>query len=59
MAGGLNETRHEQLWQVLKPHLAHRVPPHVPKHIPKPKGIQPEGLEEMVRLGAAGARQGR
>jgi molecular chaperone DnaK (HSP70) len=53
IAGGLNEDRHREIWRLLKPHLAHRVPPRVPKHIARPKGVQPEGFEEMVRLGAA------
>lgn len=53
VAGGLTEERHAEIWNTLKAHLAHRVPPHVPKHIPKPRGVQPEGTEEMVRLGGA------
>jgi molecular chaperone DnaK (HSP70) len=53
IAGGLSEARHMEIWTYLKPHLAHRVPPNVPKHIAKPKGLHPEGLDEMVRLGAA------
>ena len=53
IAGGLTEARHNELWNSLKPHLAHRIPPNVPKHIAKPKGPRPEGLDEMVRLGAA------
>jgi molecular chaperone DnaK (HSP70) len=53
LAGGLSEARQTELWHLLEPHLAHRVPPSVPKHIPKPKGIQPEGLDEMVKLAAA------
>lgn len=53
VAGGLSEELHEEIWASLKPHLAHRVPPHVPKHIAKPRGVQPEGLEEMVRLAGA------
>jgi hypothetical protein len=53
IAGGLGEPRHIEIWDFLKPHLAHRIPPNVPKHIPKPKGVQPEGLDEMVRLAAA------
>lgn len=53
IAGGLTEGRHHEIWAFLKPHLAHRVPPNVPKHIARPKGVQPEGLDEMVRLGAA------
>jgi hypothetical protein len=53
IAGGMSEARHEALWASLKPHLAHRIPPNVPKHIAKPKGVRPEGTDEMVRLGAA------
>ncbi len=53
IAGGLSEARHQEVWNFLKPHLAHRVSPHVPKHLAKPKGPQPEGLDEMVRLAAA------
>ncbi len=53
IAGGLSEARHREIWSYLKPHLAHRVPPNVPKHVAKPKGVHPEGLDEMVRLGAA------
>jgi hypothetical protein len=53
IAGGLSEARHQEIWSSVKPHLAHRIPPNVPKHIPKPKGVQPEGVDEMVRLSAA------
>jgi molecular chaperone DnaK (HSP70) len=53
IAGGLSEERHKEIWTSLKPHLAHRVPPNVPRHIAKPKGVQPEGADEMVRLAAA------
>ncbi|MHC1763637.1 MAG: Hsp70 family protein [Verrucomicrobiia bacterium] len=53
IAGGLSEARHQEIWAFLKPHLAHRIPPSVPKHIARPKGVQPEGLDEMVRLAAA------
>lgn len=53
IAGGLTPTRHEEIWALLKPHLAHRIPPRVPKHIAKPKGVQPEGFDEMVRLAGA------
>lgn len=53
VAGGLSPARQEEIWQWLKPHLAHRVPPNVPRHIAKPKGVQPEGTEEMVRLAAS------
>jgi hypothetical protein len=45
------------MWRFLKPQLerhlaAYQAKPQ-PKKQPKPKGIQPEGLDEMVRLAAA------
>lgn len=53
IAGGLREQPQTVLWSYLKPHLIRRVPPHPPKNAPRPKGVQPEGLEEMVRTAAA------
>jgi molecular chaperone DnaK (HSP70) len=53
ISGGLSEGNHQEIWEQLKPALAVRVPPHAPKSQPKPKGVQPEGLDEMVRLGAS------
>jgi molecular chaperone DnaK (HSP70) len=53
IAGGLVDARQQEIWAFLKPHLANRIPPNAPKNIAKPKGVQPEGLEEMVRLGAS------
>lgn len=53
IANGLNEARHEEIWSCLKPHLALRVPPDPPRNLLRPKGVQPEALDEMVRLGAA------
>jgi molecular chaperone DnaK (HSP70) len=53
LAGGLSEAHHQELWTYLKPHLALRVPPQPQKHLPRPKGISPEGLDEMTRLAAA------
>jgi molecular chaperone DnaK (HSP70) len=53
IAGGLTEARHEEIWDFLKPHLALRLPAHAPKNLVRPKGVQPEGVEEMVRLAAA------
>jgi hypothetical protein len=52
IAGGLNEAQHQAIWRVLEPHLARRVPPSA-KNVPRAKGIQPEGLDEMVRTAAA------
>src|SRR5688572_24100609 len=53
IAGGLTEEQHQAIWRVLEPHLARRVPTVVSKNAPKPKGLQPEGLDEMVRTAAA------
>ncbi|MDC0709384.1 hsp70 family protein [Stigmatella sp. ncwal1] len=52
IAGGLTEAQQAKLWAYLEPHLARRVPPEAA--LPgKAKGIQPEGLEEMVRAAAS------
>jgi hypothetical protein len=53
IAGGLSEARHLEIWNYLRPHLERRLALRQPKNQPKLKGIQPEGLDEMVRLGAA------
>jgi hypothetical protein len=57
IAGGLPEERHADMWRFLKPQLEKRLAPDQPKiqpkRQPKPKGIQPEGLDEMLRLAAA------
>jgi len=53
IAGGLVEERHADIWRFLKPQLERRFAPDQPKRQPKLKGIQPEGLDEMVRLAAA------
>jgi hypothetical protein len=53
IAGGLNEQRHTEIWNYIQPHLERRLSIDKPKHLPKMKGIQPEGLDEMVRLAAA------
>jgi molecular chaperone DnaK (HSP70) len=57
IAGGLVEERHADMWRFLKPQLEKRLAANQakpqPKKQPKPKGIQPEGLDEMVRLAAA------
>ena len=52
MAGGMSENRHVEIWNYLKPH-SRAVCRRPPKQQPKLKGIQPEGLDEMVRLAAA------
>lgn len=53
IAGGLTPEQHQALWRVLEPHLARRVPPVASKNLGRAKGIQPEGLDEMVRTAAS------
>ena len=53
IAGGLTGEQHRALWRYLEPHLARRVPPTAAKNASKPKGVQPEGLDEMVRTAAS------
>ncbi|MBZ4416739.1 Hsp70 family protein [Myxococcus sp. RHSTA-1-4] len=52
IAGGLTEAQQQKLYAYLQPHLARKVPPDAPP-AGKLKGIQPEGLEEMVRTAAS------
>jgi hypothetical protein len=52
IAGGLDEAQQARLYAYLQPHLARRVPPDAPQG-PRLKGIQPEGLDEMVRAAAS------
>lgn len=53
IAGGLGDEPQNVIWSYLKPHLIRQVPPHPPKNAPRPKGVQPQGLEEMVRTAAS------
>jgi molecular chaperone DnaK (HSP70) len=53
IAGGLTAEQHQALWRVLEPHLARRIPPQAAKNAPRAKGLQPEGLDEMVRTAAS------
>jgi molecular chaperone DnaK (HSP70) len=53
IASGLNETAQLAIWNVLKPHLLRRVPVGLPPPKDKVKGVQPQGLDEMVRCAAA------
>ena len=53
IAGGLGESHQQEIWITLRPHLARRILPHKAKGLPKPKGVQLEGLDEMVRLAAS------
>ncbi|MDP2839562.1 MAG: hypothetical protein Q8O11_05850, partial [Syntrophales bacterium] len=53
VAGGLTAEQQEAVWTFLKPHLARRVPAQPSKNAARPKGAQPEGLDEMVRTAAS------
>ena len=50
IAGGLNDARQHEIWNYVRPHLERRLRPPSSRNIVKPKGIQPESLDEMVRL---------
>ncbi|HEY8206112.1 MAG TPA: molecular chaperone DnaK, partial [Myxococcaceae bacterium] len=52
IAGGLEESAQRALWSYLQPHLERRVPPGAAPGV-RPKGIHPEGLDEMVRTAAS------
>jgi hypothetical protein len=53
LVGGLTEAQQHTMWDGLKPHLARRIPLIPPKDVARPKGIHPEGLDEMVRVAAS------
>jgi molecular chaperone DnaK (HSP70) len=53
IAGGLSPERQQDWWEFVKPHLALRVPVKAPKDQIRPKGLQPEGVEEMLRAAAS------
>jgi hypothetical protein len=53
IAGGLTEGQQQELWAYLEPHLARRIPLTATKTNAKARGIQPEGLDEMVRTAAS------
>jgi molecular chaperone DnaK (HSP70) len=50
LAGGLSGERQKEIWNYLRPQLERRLNPSTSRNVAKPKGIQPEGLDEMVRL---------
>jgi len=52
IGGGLSADRHHEIWNYLKPFMALRIPSQPAKHLAKPKGVQPEGTDEMARLAA-------
>ena len=53
IASGLNEAAQQNIYTVLEPHLARRVPVGMPVPKEKLKGIAPEALDEMVRCAAS------
>ena len=53
IAGGFTEEQQQAVWRILEPHLARRIPPDASKNSARPKGLQPEGMEEMVRTAAS------
>lgn len=53
VSGGLDEGSQWQLWQYLKPQLSRRLASETEKPREKAKGVQPEGLDEMVRTAAS------
>ncbi len=53
LSGGLTADRQLEWWDFAKPHIAVRLPAKPPKTVTRPKGAQPEGIEEMFRAAAA------
>ena len=53
IAGGLDEASQLAIWNVLQPQLLRRVPVGLEAPKEKLKGVQPQGLEEMVRCAAS------
>jgi hypothetical protein len=53
ISGGLNEQRQQAIWDLIKGHIAARLPLAGMAPQPKPKGTPAEGIDEMIRLGAA------
>jgi molecular chaperone DnaK (HSP70) len=53
ISGGLTELAQQAIYAVLEPQLARRVPVGMPTPKEKLKGVQPQGLDEMVRCAAS------
>ncbi len=53
IAGGLSESAQHAIWKLLQPHLLRRVPVGLTPPKEKLKGVQPQGLDEMVRCAAS------
>ena len=50
VAGGLTEARQGEIWRYIQPHIQRQLAPSKLKSLTKPKGAQPEGFDEMVKL---------
>jgi hypothetical protein len=53
IAGGLNPEQQQRLWDYLKAHLSTRLLPVAARQLGRPKGVQPDGWDEMVRTAAS------
>ena len=53
IAAGLDAVQQAEIWDYLKPNLARRLPASASKNLPALKGVQPDGLDEMVRTAAS------
>src|SRR5439155_1522148 len=52
IAGGLDDACQHEIWNYLRPHLERRLNPSTSRNIAKPKGIQPESLDDSMRIRA-------
>ncbi|MCI0571595.1 MAG: hsp70 family protein [Myxococcaceae bacterium] len=53
IAGGLTPEHQQTIWEFLAPHLERRVDPGAARPKERIRGVQPEGLDEMVRAAAS------
>ncbi|MDX2009139.1 MAG: Hsp70 family protein [Myxococcaceae bacterium] len=53
IAGGLSDSAQQAIYAAMEPQLARRVPVGLPVPKDKLKGVQPQGLDEMVRCAAS------
>jgi hypothetical protein len=53
ISGGLNEEQQQAIWDLIRGHIAARLPLAGMAPQPKPKSTPAEGIDEMIRLGAA------
>jgi hypothetical protein len=51
IAGGLTPERQQEIWNDVQPHLQQKLSPQTSSG--RPKGVQPEGWEEMLRMAAS------